>query len=143
MKRTELIEKLKELGFEYNSTHCYGTYCQEFWYKHPSGANIDLDDQYDHDPAYLQRKLDIAPHKIRIHEFEQLATAKAKAYAAAKGMHAERHYYLCECDDGEKDWNYRINTRMFGPTVEYLRGKDLLPEEYEKVADSFRKFKST
>ena len=138
MKRHELIEKLQALGFEYSSTNNYGIDCYEVWYKHPSGAHINLDNNLDHDPAYLQRKLDIIPHKIRIHDYEQLVSAEAKAYAEAKGRYAERHYYLCDCG-GEQDWSFRINTRMFGTTLEYMRGKDFLPEEYEKVADSFRK----
>ncbi len=139
MTRQDLITKLQALGFRYGHTHRYGVDCQEVWYEHPSGASINLDDQLDHNPAYLQRKLDIAPHKIRIHEFKNLAEAAAKAYAESKGRYVDRHYYLCDCD-GEQDWSFSIQTKRFGTSLEYKRGKDFLPEEYEKVADSFRKF---
>jgi len=139
MTRQQLLEQLQALGFAYSSTYCYGIDMREVWYKHPSGAAINIDDHLDHDPAYLQRKLDIAPHKIRIHEFCQLAEAKAIAYAEAKGRYAERQYYLHDCD-GEQDFVWRIETKQFGTTLEYLRGKELLPEEYETVADSFRQF---
>lgn len=137
--KDELVEALKALGYVYDSTNYYGYGCQEVWYEHPSGSHINLDDSYWHDVGYLNRKLEKAPHSIRIHEFEKKATAAAETYAADKGMYASRHYYL-GCADGEQDWLYRINTSQFGTTLEYKRGKDFLPKEYEEVADSFRYF---
>lgn len=139
LTKESTIERLKELGFTYECANNYGIDACEEWYKHPSGAALNLTSFRWHHPPYLQRKLDRVPHSIRIHEFEQKATAAAKAYAEAKGLYAERHYYLGS-DEGEMDWLYRINTKKFGTTVEYKRGKDFLPEEYAKVADSFKFF---
>lgn len=133
------VAKLAEMGFTYEFTNYYGSDMREVWYKHPSGASVALDDTLWHGPAYLARKLERSPHSIRIHEFAQKATAAAKAYAEANGLYANRHYYL-GCDEGEMDWIYRINTKQFGTTLEYKRGKDFLPAEYAEVADSFRFF---
>lgn len=135
----EALERLKEMGYSYEFTNHYCCCGREVWYKHPSGSSVSLDESQWHHPPYLRRKLERAPHSIRIHEFEQKATAAAKAYAEAKGLYADRHYYLGS-DEGEMDWLYRINTSQFGTTVEYKRGKDFLPEEYAKVADSFKFF---
>lgn len=139
LTKADAVARLTELGYAYESENHYGIDAYEEWYKHPSGAALNLDSMCWHRRDYLQRKLDRAPHSIRIHEFEQKATAAAKAYAEAKGMYARRHYYLGS-DENEMDWLYRIDTKQFGTTLEYKRGKDFLPEEYEKVADSFRVF---
>lgn len=132
---TQLRQELEILGFTYSSTHAGGGF-RETWWKHPSGAAVNLDEDPE-TPEANTRRVNRAPSCILIYDFKNKVQARADEIARDRGpeIKADIHYYVGRNRYGSPDW--LVSFQLHGTTIQYSCGQDILPEEHALVASHF------